>query len=121
MVTRSGIKVCGQDQGIGYGVKSREGQGWGSRSGVNVWIGVNVWGSRSGSRLWSRCRGQGQGSRSWGHGQGHDQWSQGWVNVRGQGQGSGQGQDEGVKLWRIGVRWYVGEVGDKHSVPFKNS
>ena len=41
------------------------------------------------------------------------------VNVRGQGQGNGQGQ--GVKVWQIGVRLSVGKVGDKQSVPFKNS
>ena len=50
MVTRSGVKVGGQGQGIGHGVKSGRGQGLRSRSGVNVWEGVKVWGSR----LWSR-------------------------------------------------------------------
>ena len=40
---------------------------------------------------------------------------------QGQGQGSGQSQGEGVKVWRIGVRWSVGEVGDKQFFPFKNS
>ena len=44
------------------------------------------------------------------------------VNVSGQGQGSCQGQGKGVKVWQIRVRWSVeGEVGDKQSVPFKNS
>ena len=35
--------------------------------------------------------------------------------------GSDQGQGEGVNIWRIWVRWSVGEVGDKQSVPFNNS
>ena len=43
------------------------------------------------------------------------------INVRGKGQGSGQGQGEGVSVWRIGVRWSVGEDGDKQSVSLKNS
>ena len=42
------VKVGGQGQGIGHGVKS--GGGLGSRSGVKVWERVKVLGSRSGSR-----------------------------------------------------------------------
>ena len=61
-----------------------------------------------------------------GQGQGHDRWSQGlgsrsWVNFRDQGQGRGQGHGEVVNAWWIGVRWSVGEVGDRQSVSFKNS
>ena len=57
--------------------------------------------------------GQGQGSRSWDEGQGHDWWSQGrgsrsGVNLRGQGQGSGQSHGEGVNAWQIWVRWSMG-------------
>ena len=57
------------------------------------------------------------GHNVWGQGQGSMSW--------GQGQGSGQGHGEGVKprsgVWRIGVRWSMGEVEDKLSVSFKNS
>ena len=112
MVTTSGVKVDGQGQGKGHGVKSGEG----SRLGVQVrgqGLGVKVWGSRSGSRFWDQGRGVKVRVMIGGHKVG--------VNVRGQGQGSGQGQGEGVKVWQIGVRWSVGEVGDKQSVPFKNS
>ena len=59
-----------------------------------------------------------------GQGQGNDPWLQGLgsrpgVNVSGQ--GIGQGHGEGVNVWRIGVRWSMGEVEDKQSVSFKNS
>ena len=43
------------------------------------------------------------------------------VNVRGQGQGSGQGQGEGSRSGGLGSDGRLGEVGDKQSVPFKNS
>ena len=61
MVTRSEVKVGGQGQGIGHGVKSGEvsrlgGPGRGSMSR----FGVKVWGSKSG-----------------GQGKGHNWWSQG--------------------------------------------
>ena len=62
MVTRSGVKVGGQGQGIGHEVKSGRGLGWvpgqGSRSGEGSRFGgqgwgqgrdVQVLGSRSGS------------------------------------------------------------------------
>ena len=57
MITRSGVKVGGQGQGIGPGVKSGEVSRLGSRSGVKVWGVVRVWGSRSGSMFGGQGRG----------------------------------------------------------------
>ena len=48
---------------------------------------------------------------------GHNVWCQG----QGSRSGNGQGHGEGVNVWRIGVRWSMGEVEDKQSVSFKNS
>ena len=56
----SGIKVCGQDQGIGHGVKSREGSRLGVQVGgqcldrgqcLGVKVVVKVSGSRSGVKV----------------------------------------------------------------------
>ena len=65
--TMSEVKVGGQGQGIGHGVKSGEGSRLGFKSGVKVWRGVKVWGSRLGLRLWSRSGSSSRvkGSRSW--------------------------------------------------------
>ena len=91
MVTRSGIKVCGQDQGIGHGVKSREGSRLGVQVGgqcldrghclgvkVGVKVVVKVSGSRSGVKVRVMISGHKVGSTS-------------GVKVRGQGQGSRSG------------------------------
>ena len=87
MVTRSGVKVGGQCQGIGHGVKSGEvwGPGRGSRSG-------------KGSRFGGQGQGMGHGQRSrscghnvWGQGQGSRSWVKvsGVVKVMGRGSMSG--------------------------------
>ena len=104
MVTRSRVKFCvmiGCHKVGGQGRWSRSGyRSWGQvGGGVKVWVKVVV-------KVGVKVRGQDQG---------HDQWSQGLgsrsgVNIRGQGQWSGQGHGEGVNVWRIGVRWSVGVV-----------
>ena len=93
------------------------------RSWGQVWGGVKVGGSgrgqglgrgsRSGSRLWSRSRVNVRG---------HDRWSQGLgsmlgVDVRGVVKVMGRGSVSGG----LGSDGWWGEVGDKQSVPFKNS
>ena len=59
MVTRSGIKIGGQGQGIGHGVKS--GEVWGPGRGSRL---LSDRGSRSGVKVVVKVGGQGQGSRS---------------------------------------------------------
>ena len=86
-----------------FGVKVG-GQGLGRGQGLGVKVGVKVSGQ----------------------GQGHDWWTQrlvsrSGVKVVGSRSGNGQGHGEGVNVWRIGVRWSMGEVEDKQSVSFKNS
>ena len=122
MVTRSEVKVGGQGQGIGHGVKSGGGvkvggPGRGSRSGE---------GSRFGGQGQGQSCGQGQGSMSWVKVRvmigGHKVWGYGWgsileVKVSGVVKVMGRGSMPGG-LGSDG-RW--GEVGDKQSVPFKNS
>ena len=122
-----GHKVGGQGQGIGHWGQIEEGvKVWGPGRGVKVCGGVKVWGSMSRSRLWSmsgvKVRGQGRGVNVRVMIGGHKVWGQGrgsmlLVKVRGV-----------VKVMRRGPmpcglgsdgRW--GEVGDKQSIPFKNS
>ena len=171
-----GVKVGGQGQGIGHGVKS--GEGWvkvGSRSGVKVWgrvkvgvkVGVKVKGqgrgfkvrvmigghkvkgeaqwSRSVYRSWGQCLGSGQGLgvkvevkvvvkvgvKVMGQGPGvkvrviiggHKFWGEGRGSmlggkVRGVVRVMGRGSMSGG----LGSDGQVGEVGDKQSVPLKNS
>ena len=67
MITRSGVKVGGQGQGIGHGVKSGE-------------VGVKVWGQGCGQDRGSRSAVEvvvNVGVKVRGQGQGHDRWSQG--------------------------------------------
>ena len=148
--SRFGVKVRGQGQGSRSWGQCQGHDRWSQgrrsrsmvRSGYRSWgqvgggsrLGVQVGGSRSreGSRFWGHGRGQGCGQgrgqgqclRSWGQGQGHDWWSQGL--------GSRSGSMLGVKgVVKVMGRWSIpgglgsdgrrGEVGDKQSVPFKNS
>ena len=136
------VKVMGsRSWGQGHGVKVRvmisghkvRGQGRWSRSGYRSWGQVGE-GSRSGVQVRGQGLGRGQGR---GEGCGQGRGSRSGVKVRvmisghkvvGQGQGSecqgsrsGEWSGGGVKVWQIGVRWSVGEIGDKQSVPFKNS
>ena len=94
---------------VGGGVKVRV-PGEGSRSGE---------GSRFGGQGWVKAvvkvGGQGRGVMVRVMISGHKVGgSRSGVKVRGHGQGSGQG--EGVKVWRILVRWSAGKIGDKQSV-----
>ena len=103
---------------------SRErGQGWGSRSGVKVLGGVKVWGQDQG-----QCCGHGWGSRSgsWGHGQvmigGHKVWGQGRGSMLGvKVKGVVMVMERGSMSGGLGSDGRWGEVGDKQSLPFKNS
>ena len=104
MVTRSEVKVGGQGQGIGHGVKSREGSRLGSGRGSR-----SRKGSMFGVKVVVKVGGQGQGSRSWGQGQvmigGHKVGGQGrWSRSGYRSWGQVEGRVKvGVKVGRVKV------------------
>ena len=102
-----GVKVGGP----GRGSRSVEGSRFWVKVGVNVVVKVG---------------GQGQGSRSWGHGQvmigGHKVWGKGRGSMLGvKVRGVVKVMERGSMSGGLGSDGRWGEVGDKQSLPFKNS
>ena len=136
--SRFGVKVVVKVRGKGCGIKVRvmigghkvRGQGRWSRSGYRSWgpvmRGVKVWGPGRGSRSGEGSRFGVKGSRSLGHGQvmidGHKVWGQGRGSMLGvKVRGVVKVMERGSMSGGLGSDGRWGEVGDKQSLPFKNS